>query len=75
MLYQLFKELDTDNTGFITPDNLKEIVAKTGAEVTDEQIDNLVAAIDQTDDGQISFKEFVVALLVVLKARAEAEGE
>ena len=74
MLLALFKELDVDDTGYITPDNLKELVAQTEAEVTDEQIDNLVAAIDQTDDGQISFKEFVVALVTVLKARAEEQG-
>jgi Ca2+-binding EF-hand superfamily protein len=74
VLLALFRELDTDDSGFITPDNLKEIVAQTGAEVTDEQIDNLVAAIDQNDEGQISFKEFVGALLAVLKAKAEAEG-
>ena len=74
VLLALFRELDTDDTGYITPDNLKEIVAQTEAEITDEQIDNLVAAIDQNDEGQISFKEFVGALLVVLKARAEEAG-
>lgn len=73
VLYQLFKEIDTDDTGCISPDNLKELVAQTGADVTDEQIDELVGAIDQTDEGTINFKEFVVALIVVLKAAAGEE--
>ena len=70
VLLALFRAMDTDNTGSISPDNLKELVAQTGADVTDEQIDELVAAIDQSDEGTINFKEFVVALVVVLKAAA-----
>lgn len=37
-LYALFKYFDTDSSGFITPQNLKEAFAKTGKDLSSKEI-------------------------------------
>ena len=54
-----FSELDTDGSGFITKDNLKELVAAQGCEeLSDEDADKMIATCDQSGDGKVSFAEF-----------------
>jgi len=51
--------MDTDGSGFIGKDELKEALSKSaGAEISDEQIDQLIKFADKDGDGQISFEEY-----------------
>lgn len=53
---ECFDELDEDDTGYISKENLRKILPKT---MTSEEIDKLIADIDTDDgDGKISFQEF-----------------
>jgi Ca2+-binding EF-hand superfamily protein len=53
---ECFDELDDDDTGFISRENLRRILPKT---MPSQKIDELIAAIDSEDmDGKISFEEF-----------------
>eukprot|EP00923_Selenidium_pygospionis_P001745 GHVN01002540.1.p2 GENE.GHVN01002540.1~~GHVN01002540.1.p2 ORF type:complete len:153 (+),score=22.74 GHVN01002540.1:116-574(+) len=64
-LKKLFETFDTDNSGFITPDDLKKLIAEAGFsdQVTDEEINELVARVDTTGDGKISFEEFLAVFI------------
>jgi Ca2+-binding EF-hand superfamily protein len=66
-LRELFNEFDTDNSGFITPDNLRQLINDAGYadQVTDDEITELVAKVDTTGDGKISFEEFLAVFIDV----------
>ena len=58
-LYYAFKKFDTDGSGYITVKELRQILAKIGQHYTEEQIAELVAIVDQNNDGRLNFQEFV----------------
>lgn len=64
-----FEALDVDNTGLISKDNVRTVVenVNVGDKVTDEMIDNVFEAADTSGDGQISFEEFVNALVELVE--------
>jgi Ca2+-binding EF-hand superfamily protein len=49
-----FDRLDVDQSGFISPDDLRDILC----DYTEVEIQALIAEIDADKDGQISFDEF-----------------
>ncbi|CAD8148014.1 unnamed protein product [Paramecium pentaurelia] len=57
-LWSLFKFFDTDNSNFITKDDIKEAFARNSKAFTDGQIDEMIAEIDPNHDNKISFEEF-----------------
>ena len=62
-----FKQYDLDNSGFITPTNLKLIFeALDMPEVTDVQCQNMVAEVailtGHDNDGKMSFEEFLAMM-------------
>jgi len=56
LLRAAFRRFDTDQSGVITAQNLKEIL---GSRVDGEKVEDLLSEADQTRDGQICFAEFV----------------
>jgi calcium-dependent protein kinase len=56
LLAQTFRRFDTDNTGYISKDNLKQLLGDT---FEGQEIDKLLAEADFTHDGKISYKEFI----------------
>merc|ERR1719410_231359 len=56
LLSSTFKRFDVDNSGFITTDNLREIL---GNQFEGEAVETMVAEADQLKDGRISYAEFV----------------
>jgi len=83
LLSTTFRKFDMDNTGYITADNLREILGDT---FDGEEIEKLVAEADQLKDGRISYPEFVAYLrgdpldahadstARVIDARLQADG-
>ncbi|CAD8054893.1 unnamed protein product [Paramecium primaurelia] len=57
-LSYLFKIFDTDNSNFITKQNIKEAFARNGKQISDKQIDEMIDEIDPNHDNKISFEEF-----------------
>ena len=76
-LRNAFIAMDTDGSGFITKENLKELVAEQGAEqLSDEDADKLIASVDSTGDGKVSFAEFVEAAATYIEEKIkEKEGK
>ena len=57
-LIQLFKHFDIDNSQSITQQNIKEAFLKSGRQLTDQYIQQLMLCHDTDGDGVISFNEF-----------------
>lgn len=57
-LYALFKHFDTDNSDFITPDNIREAFLQNGRELSSQQTKNILRDHDIMGDGRLSFDEF-----------------
>lgn len=62
MLWALFKHFDTDNSGFISPENIKESFEKSGRVVSDSEIDKMLKDHDIEKNGKITFEEFKVMM-------------
>eukprot|EP00429_Kryptoperidinium_foliaceum_P015693 CAMPEP_0176037684 /NCGR_PEP_ID=MMETSP0120_2-20121206/18670_1 /TAXON_ID=160619 /ORGANISM="Kryptoperidinium foliaceum, Strain CCMP 1326" /LENGTH=613 /DNA_ID=CAMNT_0017371073 /DNA_START=121 /DNA_END=1960 /DNA_ORIENTATION=+ len=59
LLKAAFMKFDTDNTGYITVDNLRQVL---GDVYEGEKVDAFVAEADMLKDGRISYPEFVAYL-------------
>ena len=62
MLWALFKHFDTDDSGYITPDNIVESFEKAGREVTQDDIQKILDEHDIENNGKINFDEFKVMM-------------
>eukprot|EP00418_Pyrodinium_bahamense_P098930 CAMPEP_0179039564 /NCGR_PEP_ID=MMETSP0796-20121207/15205_1 /TAXON_ID=73915 /ORGANISM="Pyrodinium bahamense, Strain pbaha01" /LENGTH=549 /DNA_ID=CAMNT_0020735899 /DNA_START=38 /DNA_END=1687 /DNA_ORIENTATION=+ len=56
LLRAAFKKFDTDSSGYITPDNLRQVLGET---FEGEKVESLMKEADQLKDGRISYAEFV----------------
>ena len=54
-----FKKYDTDESGYITKGELLDVVnERTGANVTEKQLELMMKDNDKNDDGRINYEEF-----------------
>lgn len=70
-LKQMFKMIDTDNSGQITLEELKRGLEKAGANLKDSEIVGLMQAADIDNSGTIEYSEFVAAMLHLNKVQKE----
>mmetsp|Transcript_47483 Transcript_47483/g.113962 ORF Transcript_47483/g.113962 Transcript_47483/m.113962 type:complete len:546 (-) Transcript_47483:199-1836(-) len=56
LLRSAFKRFDQNNTGYITPESLRQVLGET---FEGEKVESLVKEADQLQDGRISYAEFV----------------
>ena len=54
-IYDAFNKLDVDHTGFISKDNLKQIL---GSDVDDAAVERIIQEADFAQDGVIDLDEF-----------------
>ena len=57
-LYALFKHFDTDNSEYITPENLGEAFLQNGRSLSPQQTRQILKDHDLMGDGRLSFEEF-----------------
>ncbi|KAJ8574165.1 hypothetical protein K7X08_025970 [Anisodus acutangulus] len=70
-LKEMFKMIDTDNSGQITFDELKIGLKKFGANLNESEIHHLMKAADIDNSGTIDYGEFVAAMLHANKIEKE----
>ncbi|XP_031260391.1 calcium-dependent protein kinase 20-like [Pistacia vera] len=70
-LKEMFKMIDTDNSGHITLEELKKGLEKVGANLKDAEIINLMEAADIDNSGTMDYKEFIAAMLHLNKIQKE----
>lgn len=64
-LYQLFENIDRDNSGSLDKDEIRQAFARSGVVVSNAKIDQFFNEIDTNNDGKISFEEWRDFLLFV----------
>jgi len=62
-LLMLFKEFDTDDSGYITKDNLQEAFSKLEKPLSQDEINQIIEEHDDSRDGKISYDEFCRMML------------
>lgn len=56
---EAFRVFDKDGDGFISGEELREVMASLGERPTDEEVEEMIQEADIDGDGQINFAEFV----------------
>ncbi|KAK8626470.1 hypothetical protein V6N13_134113 [Hibiscus sabdariffa] len=62
-LKQMFANIDTDNSGTITYDELKTGLARLGSKLTEAEVKQLMEAADVDGNGTIDYIEFITATM------------
>ncbi|XP_006664312.3 calcium-dependent protein kinase 25 [Oryza brachyantha] len=70
-LKEMFKNIDKDNSGTITLEELKNGLAKQGTKFSDNEIEQLMEAADADGNGMIDYEEFVTATVHMNKMDRE----
>lgn len=70
-LKEIFKMIDTDNSGQITFEELKVGLRRFGANLSEAEIYSLLRAADVDNSGTIDYKEFIAATLHLNKVEKE----
>ncbi|XP_058089046.1 calcium-dependent protein kinase 24-like isoform X2 [Magnolia sinica] len=70
-LKELFKMIDTDNSGTITFDELKDGLRRVGSEMMESEIKALMDAADIDNSGTIDYGEFLAATVHMNKMERE----
>lgn len=61
---QAFQYFDKDNSGTITMDELRLCLQSEDQTLTDDDINNLIQEVDENQDGQIDYQEFLEMMRV-----------
>ncbi|CAF1776200.1 unnamed protein product [Brassica napus] len=70
-LKELFKMIDTDNSGTITFEELKDSIRSVGSELVESEIQELLQAADVDESGTIDYGEFLAATIHLNKLERE----
>ncbi|KAL0692250.1 hypothetical protein Bca4012_059430 [Brassica carinata] len=70
-LKELFKMIDTDNSGTITFEELKDSIRCVGSELVESEIQELLRAADVDESGTIDYGEFLAATIHLNKQERE----
>ncbi|KAG0471487.1 hypothetical protein HPP92_016033 [Vanilla planifolia] len=70
-LKEMFKMIDTDNSGQITFEELKDGLQRVGANLKESEISALMEAADIDNSGTIDYGEFIAATLHLNKVERE----
>ncbi|KAK3205493.1 hypothetical protein Dsin_019539 [Dipteronia sinensis] len=62
-LKEMFKGMDTDNSGTITVEELKDGLAKQGTKLSEYEVKQLMEAADADGNGTIDYDEFITATM------------
>ena len=62
-LKNAFLAFDKDGDGFISPDELRDVMKALKIDLTDKEHDAIIDAADSDSDGQLSYEEFATMMM------------
>ncbi|PKA48150.1 Calcium-dependent protein kinase 17 [Apostasia shenzhenica] len=62
-LKEMFKNMDADNSGTITAEELRQGLLQQGTKLSDAEVEQLMAAADADGNGTIDYDEFITATM------------
>ena len=71
---EMFKELDTDNSGYIDHGELKKALKNLGIQASDAEVSFLLARADSDGSGELDYREFLKIIAPYIKQRYAASG-
>nr|CAB3487922.1 unnamed protein product [Digitaria exilis] len=72
-LRQMFNNMDTDKSGTITVEELKEGLTKLGSKISEAEVQKLMEAVDVDKSGSIDYTEFLTAMMNKHKLEKEED--
>ncbi|RLN92096.1 hypothetical protein BBJ28_00023405, partial [Nothophytophthora sp. Chile5] len=60
--YELFQEFDVDDSGSISPDELRQLLLASGEDMDDAELTLVIQQADKDHDGEIDFDEFIALM-------------
>ena len=72
-LLEIFNLVDEDRGGSISKEELQHLMSTVGIHTTQQEIDKIVAEIDENNDGEIQFEEFVAVMSRKVNASYSSE--
>jgi calcium-dependent protein kinase len=64
-LTAMFKQFDSDGSGYITPEDIAEAMHKLGQKISNAEIEDIMSKHDLKKEGRISFEEFKLIFLEI----------
>ena len=65
MALQAFSKIDIDGSGALSKDELKKALDHMGKNMTDQELDDFIAKVDDDGAGLIEFNEFLEMLVTI----------
>ncbi|XP_078437444.1 uncharacterized protein LOC144708023 [Wolffia australiana] len=65
-LTEAFKVFDRDQNGYISADELRNVMINLGENMSDEEVDQMIREADLDGDGQVNFDEFVRMMMTTV---------
>ena len=62
-LREIFENLDQDQTGFITPEELAKAIRESNLNLSQDQIEEIMENVDIHKNGKINYSEFLAATI------------
>ena len=59
---EIFNLVDVDRGGSISPEELNDLIRLVGMSITKDELDEMVAEIDEDGNGEIDFDEFMAVM-------------
>ena len=56
---EAFKLFDKDSDGYISAEELRNIMMNLGEKLTDQEVDDMIKEADKDGDGLVNFQEFI----------------
>jgi calmodulin len=66
-IMSVFREIDEKGLGYISSDDLRQILNHLGEPLSEQEVEEIISEIDKNKDGKIDFDEFCAVMMPDLK--------
>ena len=56
LLYNCFRVFDKDGDGYISPAELRHVMANLGEKLTEDEVEEMIREADQDGDGKVNYQ-------------------